>query len=166
MQKKNKTTARETAEQRKNTTAKETAEQRKKQRDARAARVRRRTESRKAKRRQPYSDSTCLVDLVRPEHYLRLRQLMKELQPFLADGAKTARTPCLTFDLAKLEGQRQTVYNALAVFLFGDKDKRVLKVPLAAFARYLTDPRHSNFTSKHNTLMDKLQKARKLLDLT
>ena len=148
------------------TTARETAEQRKKQRDARAAKARRKTESRKAKRRQPYSDSTCLVDLVRPEHYLRLRQLMKELQPFLADGARTARSPCLMFDLAKLEGQRKMVYIALAVFLFGDKDKRVLKVSLAAFARYLTDPRHSNFSPKHNTLTDKLQKTRKMLGLT
>ncbi len=165
-QRKKQRDARETAEQRKKQRdARETAEQRKKQRDARAARARRKTASRKAKRRQPYDDGTRLVDLVRPAHYLRLRQLMDELQPVLADSTKASAT-YLKFDFGEGKGPQKLVYVALARFLFADREKRVLKVSLAAFARYLTDPVHSNLSLSHNTLTDKLQKVRRTLDLT
>lgn len=91
---------------------------------------------------------------------------MKELQPFLVDDTTPMLTAYLKFDLTKLKGQRQTVYKALTKFLYGDKDKKVLKVPFAAFARYLTDPHHSNLSVKHNTLTDKIRKVRKLYNLT
>ena len=142
------------------------AEQQREQRNKRAIRIARKKEERKAARRQPYSDDTLLAHLVRPEHHPRLRDMLKELKPYLMNGEEVRRSPCLVFDLTKLEGQRMAVYNAIAQFLFGDKEKKVLKVSLAAFARYLTDNCHSNLSVKCNALLTKIQESRKLLDLT
>ena len=92
--------------------------------------------------------------------------MLKELEPYLLNGEEAGRSPRLIFDLKKLEGHRMVVYNAIAQFLFGDKEKKVLKVSLAAFARYLTDSSHSNFSVRPNALLVKLQASRKVLNLT
>ena len=142
------------------------AVQRRELRNRRATRIARQKETGKANRRFPYSADTLLAELVRPEHHHRLRDMLSTLKPYLVNGENVRRKPYLQFNIEKLEGQRIVIYNAIAVFLYGDKDKRVLKVSLSAFARYLTDPLHSNFSIHYKSLLVKIKESSKLLNLT
>lgn len=139
---------------------------RQEQRNKRAARARRKMECRKEKRRQPYDDETLLAQIVRPHHHVRMRTMFSKLHPYLVSGIDPRRQAYLNFDLRQLEGHRIVVYNTIAQFIYGCVDKNVLNVSVAAFTRYLTDPKHSNLQITSKTLETKLQESKKMLNLT
>ena len=132
----------------------------------RAERHQQKKNRRKAGRRQPYNDNTRLVDLVKPCAYERMEYLFRGLRSYLIDPTAARRSAYIEFDLERLQGHRADVYKVIAKFLFFSNVKGVLKVSVAAFARFLTDKKHSNFSISCKTLVNKLQEARMMLNLT
>ena len=111
---------------------------------------------RKQNRRNPYTNETRLSDLVLPSAYDRMDIMFRALRPFLADYVAARRSPYIEFDLDKLKGRRAEVYRAIAKFLYCSSDETVLKVSVAAFARYMTDPIHGNFSTRYKTFINRL----------
>ena len=118
-----------------------------------------RRERERLKRRFPFDNNTRLVDLVKVEAYDRLNCMFRELRPYLLDPMAARRTPYIAFNHEATRGHRAEVYRILAKFLFGGTDSP-LKVSILAFARFLSDQKHSNFSLLAITLYDKLLKAK------
>lgn len=136
------------------------------ERRRRAERYQQRKERRKVRRRVPYSEDTRLVDLVRPSAYERMEYLFRGLRPYLVNPQAARRTPYIEFDLARLKGHRTEVYRAIAKFLYFGRERKVLKVPVAVFARFLTDKNHSNFSVGFKPLIVKVKETQKRMVLT
>jgi len=120
-----------------------------------------RRERERRKRRFPFDNNTRLVDLVKVKAYDRLNFMFRSLRPYLQDPIAARRTPYIAFNHDAMKGHRAEVYRILAKFLFGGTDSP-LKVSILAFARFLSDQKHSNFSLLAITLYDKLLKAKKV----
>ena len=140
--------------------------QRREQRNRRAERIARKQERCKEKRRRPYTDSTRLMDLVRPEHLERLDYVFKAMAPYLVNPKEARRGTYIAFNLEKLRGHHQVLYRAWAKFLYGRKGEKVLKVSVAALARYLTEKKFCNLSIQPNTLIARIKNERRWLNLT
>jgi len=118
-----------------------------------------RRERERRKRRFPFDNNTRLVDLVKVEAYDRLNFMFRSLRPYLQDPIAARRTPYIAFNHDAMKGHRAEVYRILAKFLFGGTDSP-LKVSFSAFARFLSDQNHSNFSVLAKPLIIKIYEAK------
>lgn len=117
---------------------------------------------RQQKRRHPFDDSTTLGDLVRPERWRRIDELIRSLGDYLTDSDVTPglRTG-LFFKPSALEAYgRTTLYVFLRHFLQPDGEGRsILRVSKTVFYSYLADPSHSNLGVSMQTIKAAVNKA-------
>ncbi len=117
---------------------------------------------RQQKRRHPFDDSTTLGDLVRPDRWRRIDELIRSLGDYLAgsDIPPHLRTG-LHFKPSALEVYgRTSLYVSLRQFLQPDGDGRsILRVSKTVFYSYLADPVHSNLRVSMQTIKAAVNKA-------
>ena len=95
------------------------------------------------RRRYPFNESTKLIELVEKKHYGDVVNLIEHLKPYLIDEGKALFfLTGIFFDLEKVKGQRQFVFDELALFLKKVKDGGGLKCRQNVFFRYLSSPEH------------------------
>ena len=77
------------------------------------------------RRRNPFNESTKLIELVEKKHYGDVVNLIEHLKPYLIDEGKALFfLTGIFFDLEKLKGQRQFIIVELALFLKKLKEKK------------------------------------------
>ena len=105
------------------------------------------------KRRYPFTESTKFIELVDKKHYGDVVNLIERLKPYLKDEGKGAfLLTGLYFDLEKIIGRRQFIFDELALFLKKVKDDGGLKCSQNVFFRYLSSPEHCNLAFSENSL--------------
>ena len=117
---------------------------------------------RQQKRRHPFDDSTTLSDLVRPDRWSRIDELIRSLDDYLTDSDIPPRLRTgLFFKPSALEAYgRTSLYVFLRQFLQPDSDGRsILRVSKTVFYAYLADPAHSNLGVSMQTIKAAVNKA-------
>ncbi|MGI6232483.1 MAG: hypothetical protein ACOYJF_06505 [Prevotella sp.] len=125
--------------------------------------TRQRVQSRRQqKRRHPFDDSTTLGDLVRPDRWRRIDELIRSLGDYLTDSDIPPRLRTgLFFKPSALEAYGRTLlYVYLRQFLQPDSDGRsILRVSKTVFYSYLADSAHSNLGVSMQTIKAAVNKA-------
>lgn len=117
---------------------------------------------RQQKRRHPFDDSTTLGDLVRPDRWGRIGELIRSLGDYLTDSDIPPRQRTgLFFKPSALEAYgRTSLYVFLRQFLQPDSDgQSILRVSKTVFYSYLADPAHSNLGVSVQTIKAAVNKA-------
>ena len=117
---------------------------------------------RQQKRRHPFDDSTTLGDLVRPDRWGRVDELIRSLDDYLMESDTPPRQRTgLFFKPSALKAYgRTTLYVFLSHFLRPDGDGRsILRVSKTVFYSYLADPVHSNLRVSMQTIKAAVNKA-------
>lgn len=116
-------------------------------------------EKRRAKRRFPFNSETRLSDLVKPECYDDIPDLVDSLRPYLQGEVRSRSVSRLYFDLDKIDGIHKYIYKKLAEFLVKVVAKGGLKTPLSVFFRYLASPEHCNLGISEQSLKALITRA-------
>lgn len=117
---------------------------------------------RQQKRRHPFDDSTTLGDLVCPDRWGRIGELIRSLGDYLTDSDVPPRLRTgLFFKPSTLEAYgRTSLYVFLRRFLQPDSDgQSILRVSKTVFYSYLADPTHSNLGVSVQTIKAAVNKA-------
>lgn len=117
---------------------------------------------RQQKRRHPFDDSTTLGDLVCPDRWGRIGELIRSLGDYLTDSDIPPRQRTgLFFKPSTLEAYgRTSLYVFLCQFLQPDSDgQSILRVSKTVFYSYLSDPAHSNLGVSVQTIKAAVNKA-------
>ena len=117
---------------------------------------------RQQKRRHPFDDSTTLGDLVRPDRWWRIDELIRSLGGYLTDSHIPPRLRTgLFFKPSALEAYGRTLlYVYLRQFLQPDSEgQSILRVSKTVFYAYLADPAHSNLGVSMQTIKAAVNKA-------
>ena len=125
--------------------------------------TRQRVQSRRQqKRRHPFDDSTTLGDLVRPDRWGHIDELIHSLGDYLMESDIPPRQRTgLFFKPSALEAYgRTTLYVFLRQFLQPDSDGRsILTVSKTVFYSYLADTLHCNLGVSMQTIKAAVNKA-------
>lgn len=117
---------------------------------------------RQQKRRHPFDDSTTLGDLVCPDRWGRIGELIRSLGDYLTDSDIPPRQRTgLFFKPSTLEAYgRTSLYVFLRQFLQPDSGgQSILRVSKTVFYSYLADPAHSNLGVSVQTIKAAVNKA-------
>ena len=117
---------------------------------------------RQQKRRHPFDDSTTLGDLVRPDRWGRIDELIHSLGDYLmeSDTPPRQRTGLFFKPSALKACRRKSFYVFLSHFLQPDTGgQSILRVSKTVFYSYLADPVHSNLRVSMQTIKAAVNKA-------
>ena len=117
---------------------------------------------RQQKRRHPFDDSTTLGDLVRPDRWGRIDELIRSLGDYLkeSDTPPRQRTGLFFKPSALKDYGRTTLYVFLSHFLQPDNGgQSILRVSKTVFFRYLADSAHCNLGVSIQTIKAAVNKA-------
>lgn len=117
---------------------------------------------RQQKRRHPFDDSTTLGDLVRPDRWGRIDELIRSLDDYLMESDTPPRQRTgLFFKPSALKAYgRTTLYVFLSHFLQPDTGgQSILRVSKTVFFCYLADSAHCNLGVSMQTIKAAVNKA-------
>ena len=113
---------------------------------------------------------TKVFDLVKEYYHSDLQLLVERLRPWIKDGENSnwKKIKRIDIDYSKIKFSRRCkgknkitkdeFIEIISEFLIGIGRGKGLNVPLEAFIRYLSSPKHSNFGMQVNSLTTKIHR--------